>query len=57
MDSLRKHVDLVAGALAFGWGTMVALAAAAAPLAEHVSPQAAYAFSLAALARWAYGTR
>lgn len=57
VDLLRKHVDLVAGGLALGWGVLVTLAPGAAPLAAHVSPEAAFSFAMAALVRWGYGQR
>ena len=55
VEQLRKHVDLIAGGLALGWGVLVTLVPGAAPLAGHVLPEAAFSFSLAALVRWGYG--
>lgn len=55
VELLRKHVDLIAGGLALGWGVVVTLVEGAAPLAQHVSAEAAFSFAFVAMARWAYG--
>ena len=57
MDTLSKHVDLLAGLAALAWALLVLLVEAAQPLGEHVSPSAAMAFGMLALGRWYAGVR
>jgi hypothetical protein len=57
MEFVRKHIDAMAGAASMGWGALVVLVPGAAPLAEYVSAEAAFAFGLLAFGRWYAGIK
>lgn len=57
MAFIKKNIDGIAGVAAIGWGSVVALVPDAAPLAEFISPSAAFVFGVVALGRWYAGIR